>query len=169
VSDAAAADSFDSGPLDAGHFEGGSFDASQTAAYPEPLVTPEPATSSATVPRRSGDLFMCRLLCVPTGAQRVRERDVQRLFRTSIFLSALRCLLTYVLLPFLGPVLGLAGGVGPAIGLPLAVIALVFDVLGVRRFWIANHRSRWSATFVYAGVMALVLALMVIDITDLLH
>ena len=89
------------------------------------------------------------------------------MFGTGILLSALRCLLTYVLLPFLGPVLGLAGGVGPAIGLPLAVVALVFDVLGVRRFWVANHRSRWSATFVYAGVMALVLALMVIDVVQL--
>lgn len=114
------------------------------------------------------DALMRRILCVPS-CQAVTERDVQRLFGTSILLSALRCLLTYVVLPFLGPVLGLAGGVAPAIGLPLAVVALVFDVLGVRRFWVANHRSRWSATFVYAGVMALVIALMVIDIVQLTH
>lgn len=116
----------------------------------------------------AADALMRKILCVPT-CQPVAERDVQRLFGTSILLSALRCLLTYVVLPFLGPVLGLAGGVGPAIGLPLAVVALVFDVLGVRRFWVANHRSRWSATFVYAGVMALVVALMVLDIVELVH
>ena len=115
----------------------------------------------------SADAIMRRLLCVPSCAAPVREKDVQRMFGTGILLSALRCLLTYVLLPFLGPVLGLAGGVGPAVGLPLAAVALVFDVLGVRRFWVANHRSRWSATFVYAGVMALVIALMAIDVVQL--
>ena len=115
----------------------------------------------------SADALVRRLLCVPSCATPVREKDVQRMFGTGILLSALRCLLTYVLLPFLGPVLGLAGGVGPAVGLPLAVVALVFDVIGVRRFWVANHRSRWSATFIYAGVMALVIALMAIDVVQL--
>jgi hypothetical protein len=110
---------------------------------------------------------MCRLLFVPSCPAPVRSRDVQRMFSTGILLSALRCLLTYVVLPLLGPVLGLTGGVGPAIGLPLAAVALVFDVIGVRRFWVADHRSKWSATFVYAGVMALVLALMVLDVVQL--
>ncbi len=117
----------------------------------------------------AADAFMRRLLLIPSAPRRVRERDVQRMFSTGIFLSALRCLLSYVVLPFLGPVLGVAGGVGPAIGLPLAVVALYFDVLGIRRFFVANHRSRWQMTVVYAAVMALVVALMVIDIADLAH
>lgn len=133
-----------------------------SAAAQSPLEAPYASPSGG-----SADAVMRRLLCVPSCATPVREKDVQRLFGTGILLSALRCLLTYVLPPFLGPVIGLAGGVGPAIGLPLAAVALVFDVLGVRRFWVANHRSRWSATFVYAGVMALVLALMIIDVVQL--
>ncbi len=124
----------------------------------EPVVAP---------PRRGAEGAMCRLLFVPSCPAPVRSRDVQRMFSTGILLSALRCLLTYVVLPLLGPVLGLTGGVGPAIGLPLAAVALVFDVIGVRRFWVADHRSKWSATFVYAGVMALVLALMVLDVVQL--
>lgn len=118
--------------------------------------------------RAQADAFVRRLLLVPERpVRKVRERDVQRLFRTGILLSALRCLLTYVVLPLLGPVLGVTGGVGPAIGLPLAVVALVFDVLGVRRFFVANHRARWQAAGVYAGVMVFVVALMVIDIVQL--
>jgi len=110
---------------------------------------------------------MRRLLYIPDDARRVRERDVQRIFSTSILLSALRCLLTYVLLPVLTPLLGAAAGVGPAVGLPLAVVALVFDVMGIRRFWLANHRLRWSVTGIYLAVMALVVTLMVIDIHQL--
>ncbi|MDA8295456.1 MAG: hypothetical protein M0004_02500 [Actinomycetota bacterium] len=118
----------------------------------------------------SADTVMCRLLCVQTQPKkRVRERDVQRMFSTGIVLSALRCLLTYIVLPLLGPVLGVSGGVGPAIGLPLAVVALVFDVLGIRRFFVAHHKNRWQAAAVYLGVMGLVVALMVIDVIDLVH
>lgn len=138
-----------------------------SAAAPSPAAADGPAEPLVPVRRSGAETAICRLLCVPTTPAKVPERDVQRMFGTGIVLSALRCLLTYVVLPLLGPVLGLTGGVGPAIGLPLAVVALVFDVIGVRRFWVANHRSRWSATAVYAGVMALVLALMAIDIVQL--
>lgn len=118
-------------------------------------------------PRSHADALMRRLLLISDRPRRVSERQVQRMFSTGILLSALRCLLTYVVLPILGPVLDVTGGVGPAIGLPLAVLALVFDVLGIRRFFVANHRSRWPATAVYAGVMVLVLALMGIDVAEL--
>ena len=126
------------------------------------VATPAPTRRSAA------DAFARRLLLVPEAPAAVSERKTQRIFQTGILLSALRCLLTYVVLPLLGPVLGLAGGVGPALGLPLAILALVFDVIGMRRFFVADHRNRWSAAFVYLGVMALVVALMAIDILDLL-
>lgn len=126
------------------------------------LTPPAPQLSNA-------DAWARRLLLIPPEPRRVSNRSVQRLFSTGIVLSALRCLLTYIALPILGPVLGIAGGVGPAIGLPLALVALVFDVLGIRRFFVANHRSRWQAAFVYLGVMVLVLALLVIDIVDLVR
>ncbi len=120
--------------------------------------------------RSSADAVMCRLLCVQTQPKkRVRERDVQRMFSTGIVLSALRCLLTYIVLPLLGPVLGVSGGVGPAIGLPLAVVALVFDFLGIRRFFVSHHKNRWQAAAVYLGVMGLVIGLMVVDIIDLVR
>ena len=68
----------------------------------------------------SADCIMRRLLLISDTPRPVRERDVQRMFSTGILLSALRCLLSYVVLPLLGPILGVTGGVGPAIGLPLA-------------------------------------------------
>ena len=104
---------------------------------------------------------MRRLLRVPERRPAASEDSAHRIFSISIVLSALRCLLTYIVLPVLTPLLGAATSVGPAIGIPLALVALTFDVRGIRRFWLADHRWRWSMTVVYAAVMALVLTLLV--------
>lgn len=109
---------------------------------------------------------MRRILRVPERKGATRD-EAQRLFGTSMLVSALRCLLTYVVFPVVTPLLGTAAAVGPAIGLPIAVVALWFDVMGIRRFWLANHRWRWPVTFVYLGVMGLVSVLLVGDITQL--
>jgi hypothetical protein len=44
---------------------------------------------------------------------------------------------------------------------------LCFDVIAVRRFWIANHRWRWGITAIYLVVMSLVLALLIGDAVHL--
>lgn len=110
---------------------------------------------------------MRRLLFVPPGPSSVGEDAVHRMFSFSIVLSALRCLLSYVVFPIVTPALGLATGVGPAIGIPIAVLALIFDVIGIRRFWVNDHRWRWGMTVVYAAVMILVTTLLAGDIVHL--
>jgi hypothetical protein len=85
----------------------------------------------------------------------------------SLALSGLRCVLTYVIFPVLAPALGATSLIGPAVGVPVAVAALFFDVLALRRFWAANHRLRWKITPVYVGLMALVAALLVVDLVRL--
>jgi hypothetical protein len=110
---------------------------------------------------------MRRLLFVPGGQSGVGDEAAHRMFSVSILVSALRCLLSYVVFPIITPVLGAATGVGPAVGLPIAVVALVFDVIGIRRFWLADHRYRWGMTLIYVAVMGLVSALLIGDIVDL--
>jgi hypothetical protein len=110
---------------------------------------------------------MCRLLRVPVCPSPASAASAQRLFSGSILLSALRCLLSYVVLPVLTPLLGEAARVGPEVGLPIGIVALYFDVRGMRRFWVAGHRLRWHITAIYAVVMALVVALVTIDIVQL--
>lgn len=106
---------------------------------------------------------MRRLLRVPDEqAKRATDDDAHRLFSTSILISAVRCLLGYVVFPLVGPVVG-AAGVAPAIGIPVGLLALVFDVRGIRRFWLADHRHRWLITGIYVAVMILVTILLVKD------
>jgi hypothetical protein len=117
--------------------------------------------SLATSARPPADRAMRKLLFVPEQRPAASEDAAHRLFSVSIVLSALRCLLTYIILPILTPLLGAATSVGPDIGIPLAVVALVFDVRGIRRFWLADHRWRWYMTGIYVVVMAFVLALLI--------
>lgn len=119
-----------------------------------------------TQPRSRADLRMRTLLRIPEGEVPVAEDSTHRIFSASIFLSALRCLLSYVVLPVVLPLIGVAKGVGPAIGIPVGILALTFDYLGMRRFWLADHRQRWAFTALYAVIGTMVAALLVIDIVD---
>ena len=117
------------------------------------------------------DLAVCKVLRVSTTDNSAKGEDsAQRLFSVAMVISGVRCILSYVIFPFLLPALGLGGtaGVGPAIGIPVGVVALAFDVRGVRRFWIAGHRWRWQMTFIYLGVMGLVSYLVIGDIVQLI-
>lgn len=121
-----------------------------------------------TIKQQSGaDAFMCKLLCIPTDHPRVSEDQAHRMFSLSIALSGVRCLLSYVILPVLLPLLGLATGVGPVIGIPVGVLALVFDVKGIRRFWLSGHQWRWQMSLIYLFVMAMVVGLLLVDIIHL--
>jgi hypothetical protein len=118
--------------------------------------------------RTTADRFMRRMLRIPMERKAVPESDTHRIFGLSIVLSATRCLLSYIVLPIALPLLGLAKGVGPWLGIPIGVLALTFDVLGIRRFWLADHHQRWLFSAIYAVVGTMVLALLIIDVVDLI-
>lgn len=101
----------------------------------------------------------------PTEAD---DRIVTRAFSASMLISATRCVLSYVILPWVLPVLGVAGGVGPVLGLIVGAVALVANALSIRRFWRARHRWRWPITAINVGVMILVGILVAIDLSHLL-
>lgn len=100
-------------------------------------------------------------------AQPTDEETVTRAFSLSMLISATRCVLSYVILPWALPVLGVAGGVGPILGLAVGTVALLANAWSIRRFWRARHRWRWAISSVNVGVMVLVGILMAQDITEL--
>ncbi len=133
-----------------------------TAAVPSDAVQERalaPAPSTA-------DVRMRRLLRVPTdGSGSVVE--AQSLFGTSIAISAVRCLITYVAVPLLAPVLDLTGGVGPVLGLAVGTVSMVAIVFAVRRFFLADHPWRWRYTILATGVLILLTVGAVDDIVTL--
>jgi hypothetical protein len=114
--------------------------------------------------RSRADEAMRRLLRIPEQQAPIDETETHRIFSASILLSALRCLLSYIVLPIVLPAIGLARGVGPVISIPIGLLALTFDYLGIRRFWLADHHQRWAFSALYAVVGGMVLALLIVDI-----
>ena len=97
------------------------------------------------------DRFMRRLLGV-REPHRGSDAAAHRAFRTSVLVSAVRCIITYVVVPVVVPLLSLSGWVAAPIGIALCVYAVVNGVVSLRRFWATEHRHRW----LYAGFMAIV-------------
>jgi hypothetical protein len=111
------------------------------------------------------DAFMRRLLRLPAGAD--PSATAEKAFGTSILISTVRCLLTYVLLPLLKPVVDLSGGVGPILGLVIGAVSAAAIVYSMRRFWRADHRLRWAYTVVGGGILVLLAVQAVGDIAAL--
>ena len=103
-----------------------------------------------------------------TPADVEAQAPAERVFSTSVVVSGVRCFLAYVLFPWLLPAVGIASGVGSGLGLAIGVVAIVFNVLSIRRFQRIGHRWRWPITALNSGIIVLLAILMVIDLSDLL-
>lgn len=99
------------------------------------------------------DAFMRRLLRVPEDA--TPGAAAQSVFGASLLVSTIRCLLTYVVLPVLKPVVDLSGGVGPLLGLVLGAVSAAAIVYSMRRFVAARHRWRWGYIAIGTAILLL--------------
>lgn len=124
--------------------------------------------SGSPVHRSKADRFVRALLRIEDRPAHVGDAAVYSSFRRSMFISALRCTLTYVVFPFLLPAASFAAGVGPVLGLVVGSVALTCDVFTIRRFFQVDHRWRWPVAIIALGVMGLLTVLLVQDIAHLL-
>ena len=127
-------------------------------------MEPAPTTYRDDVP--AADAFMRRVLRI--RATPASARSAENAFGASLAVSTVRCLLTYVVLPLLKPVVDLSGGVGPVLGLLLGAVSTVAIVASMRRFWAANHRWRWAYTVIGGGILILLTVQAVADVGALL-
>ncbi|WP_289018406.1 hypothetical protein [uncultured Ornithinimicrobium sp.] len=141
----------------------------QAQAQASPLA-PADADAGRRPPEGAGhrsdgaaDRWMRRVLGVE-GVDRRSGQGAHRAFRVSVVVSAVRCVVTYVAVPVLLPVLSLAGWVAAPIGLALCAVAAVTGVLSLRRFWRADHAYRWTYT---AFITVVLVILAVATMTEL--
>jgi hypothetical protein len=134
----------------------------RTVAPVENVITPATDAVSASPADRAPQSG-------PESAKpRPTEADARRAFSTSMLVSATRCLLTYIVLPFVAPLLGIAGDVGPGLGIAIGLVAVVSNCLTIRRFHAAQHRWRWGYTAIAVCVIIGLTVLMVQDLIDLI-
>ena len=143
------------------------------SAFPEsPTDAPDTAGRSSVEPtisparRRSpADQAMRRLLRIPDDHTSTAA-EARSAFQKSIFISALRCLLMYIVFPFVLPAVGIARGVGPVIGIVIGLLAIVSITYSIRRFWRADHPKRWHYTVFGVTIIGFLLYLAVKDIAS---
>jgi hypothetical protein len=129
------------------------------------METRATAPSTDAVGGRSrADRVMRRLLRLPADAPKQSIFGTESVFGKSIAVSAVRCLITYVFLPLLAPIVNLTGALGPLLGLLLGAVSMTAIVISMRRFFAADHKYRWA----YAGVgTAIMVALVFAAVFDL--
>ncbi len=110
---------------------------------------------------------MRRVLRLPEDGPRGSKASAQQAFSRSVWISAARCLLTYIVLPIMGPVVGFSGRVGPLLGLAVGTVSMIAIVVSIRRFFAADHRWRWRYTAIGGSILVLLVVQAVIDIADL--
>jgi hypothetical protein len=95
------------------------------------------------------------------------QNEAARLFSLSIVISGTRCLLTYIVFPWVLPVLGIAGGVGPAVGVGVGVVAIAFNLLSIRRWRASSHAWRVPLMTLNSVVIVFLLILVALDVSEL--
>lgn len=111
---------------------------------------------------------MRQLLRLPEGKTSTAA-EARSAFQKSILISATRCVMMYLVLPFVLPVVGVASGVGPAIGLTIGVLAIIALIYSIRRFWRADHPKRWHYTVFATVIIGFLIYVSVQDIIDLVN
>jgi hypothetical protein len=126
-------------------------------------VTIDAPVTEAPVPQGSSlDRFMRRLLILPEGKTATAD-EARSAFQKSLVVSSVRCLLMYIIFPFVLPAVGIARGVGPWVGLVIGVLAIISIVFSIRRFWRADHSKRWHYTIFGSAIIAFLIYLAVKD------
>ncbi len=121
------------------------------------------------VVRSPADRAMRRLLRLPVDGPSTSIFGAESVFGKSIAVSAARCLLMYVALPLLAPIVDLTGSVSrPIVGLVLGLVSMTAIVISMRRFFGSDHKYRWGYAAVGGAIFVFMLVSAVIDIDTLI-
>jgi hypothetical protein len=116
-------------------------------------TTSDQSVAAPQEPRSDADRFMRRLLRLPEGTTSTAA-EARSAFQKSLAFTTCRCLLMYIVLPFVLPAVGIARGVGPVVGIAIGLLAIVSIVYSIRRFWRADHSKRWHYTIFGTAIIA---------------
>ena len=115
------------------------------------------------------DSIMSRLLFVSPAADITarQTRRAENALTLSLMFSGLRCILQYVLLPFLLPIVGIATAAAAPILLLINLIAMASIFFSLRRFWTIGYKHRWGYLAVALTALTLLLAFTLHDLMKL--
>ena len=102
---------------------------------------------------------------IPTE-QKVTQ-NAERTFSLSLLFSGVRCILQYVLLPFILPIVGIAGDFSVVISLVINTMALAGIIYSLRTFFKVNYRHKWRYVPIATVAIILLVAFIILDIAEM--
>lgn len=98
-----------------------------------------------------------------------KAASAERAFGFSLVFSGVRCVLQYVVLPFVLPLVGLTTDTAVPLTLAINIVALVSVLYSLRRFWQINYKHKWQ--YLPIGVTAAIIlsTFIVLDLQALLR
>lgn len=137
--------------------------ASNPPASPPSSDAPAPAPAPAPASRSAADRVARQVL-------RIGEADHRALMslKGSLWLSGVRCIIMYAVLPALAPVVGWIGVLARPLSILMVLAAMVLSVHSLRRVWLAEWDRRWAYTAFIAVVLVLLTVVLVVDVRALL-
>lgn len=117
------------------------------------------------------DRIFFRILCVqPQSADAAETAPAQeRAVGLALLISGTRCILQYVVLPVLLPLIGLAGSFSLGIVIVLDLIALGLLVSSLRYFWRSRHPRRFDILPLAGLILLIILGSLAYDIWHVLR
>lgn len=115
------------------------------------------------------DQVITRLLLIkpqvhaPVQAEQAAAR-AERTYNYSLMLSAGRCIIQYVILPFVLPLIGVAGQMATGISLVINVVAVAAIIASVRRLWQINYARKWAYLGVAVGALVFIAFFVMFDL-----
>jgi prepilin signal peptidase PulO-like enzyme (type II secretory pathway) len=119
-------------------------------------------TTVQTRPSSAADRLARRVLRVENAEPRALMP-----LKGSLIISAVRCVITYALVPALLPVISGLGLVATPLSLTLSLVAAVMAVVSLRRVWMADWSGRWGYSAFIAVVLAVLAVVITIDVQTL--
>jgi len=112
------------------------------------------------------DAWLERIFFISPKEASTTAQNPRKLFGIALLISALRCIVQYIVLPFILPLLGMFSAIPLWASLLLSFVALISLLRSLRILWQYRHPKR----FAYLPLAALMLGVLLIFITsDLRH
>ncbi len=103
----------------------------------------------------------------PAPAEERAAAGAKRALTASLAFSGVRCILMYVILPFVLPLVGLTGVFATRADIVINVVAIAALGYSVARFWKINYRHKMAYTGVAAVAFVLLAAFILLDLQEL--
>ncbi len=100
----------------------------------------------------------------PAASSAEKAPSGHKPLQASLIISALRCTIVYIVLPFVFPIIGASRVTTTSISFLACGVAIVSAAISIRRFWRSEHRMRWVYTIAAIAVITFSVVSLIVDL-----